>query len=464
MRLHVILAFYLTLMAVMFLVAFVLRAQVRETEIERTEQEVRTYAGTVLNQIGAIGGLQSALTDTMITELHQAALIYEGRILVVDSSLNVLVDTYDMEIGKTLISEEAILSVRGESSTYRSFKERYMELSLPITESVSGTVIGVFLIRISLTDIALLQNTLDRTIGLLLSFIGVVLFVFILIYSRHLTKPLKKISSTIAQVTEGTMEEKVSIHGYYEIEQISDSFNIMLEQLNKIEESRQEFVANVSHELKTPMTSIKVLADSLLMQESVPEPLYREFLTDINEEIERENKIITDLLSLVKLDQKAGVMHIAQVSINDLLEIILKRLKPIAKKQNIEMIYESFRNVLAEVDEVKLSLALSNLIENAVKYNVPGGWVKVSLNSDHKYFYLRVADSGIGIPEEEQAHIFERFYRVDKTRARTTGGTGLGLAITREVVLMHKGTIKLFSRENEGAMFTLRIPLSFIAG
>ena len=287
---------------------------------------------------------------------------------------------------------------------------------------------------------------------------------FVLLYSRRLTKPLQKISGAIAQVIEGGTEAQVTMNVYYEIEQISDAFNLMLQQINKLEKSRQEFVSNVSHELKTPMTSIKVLADSLLMQENVPEELYREFLTDINAEIERENKIITDLLSLVKLDRTDGEMHIAQVSINELLDIILHRLTPIAKQQEIELIYESFRNVIAEVDEVKLSLAISNLIENAIKYNVEGGWVKVSLNADHKYFYIRVADSGIGIPQEEQEHVFDRFYRVDKTRSRETGGSGLGLAIVKNIILMHKGTIKLFSREEEGSMFTVRIPLSFIVG
>lgn len=210
------------------------------------------------------------------------------------------------------------------------------------------------------------------------------------------------------------------------------------------------------------MTSIKVLADSLTMQGEAPAELYREFLSDITDEIERENKIINDLLSLVRLDRKEAEMHIAQVSINELMEIILKRIKPIAKNRNIELVFESFRPVLAEVDEVKLSLAVSNLIENAVKYNVEDGNVRVSLNADHKYFYISVSDSGIGIPEAAQPFVFDRFYRVDKARSRESGGTGLGLAITKSVVLRHKGTIKVYSRENEGTTFTVRIPLNYI--
>ena len=250
--------------------------------------------------------------------------------------------------------------------------------------------------------------------------------------------------------------------GYYESEKISASLNKMVGRMKKLEDSRQEFVSNVSHELKTPITSVKVLAESLLAQEDVPVELYREFMVDINDEIERENKIINDLLALVKLDKTSGDMHIDTISINDLLEQILKRLRPIANKRNIEMIFESFRQVNAEVDEVKLSLAISNLIENAIKYNKDEGWIRVSLNADHKYFYVKVADSGVGIPEDSMDLIFDRFYRVDKARSRETGGTGLGLSIARNAIHMHRGAIKVYSKYGEGTTFTVRIPLSFV--
>ncbi|MDD3142194.1 MAG: HAMP domain-containing sensor histidine kinase, partial [Lachnospiraceae bacterium] len=202
---------------------------------------------------------------------------------------------------------------------------------------------------------------------------------------------------------------------------------------------------------------------SLLLQEKVPNELYKEFMGDITEEIERENKIINDLLSLVKMDRKAADLNIQSVSVNELLELILKRLRPIAALHNIEVVFESFRPVTANVDEVKLTLAISNLVENAIKYNVEEGWVHVSLNADHKYFYVKVADSGMGIPEASQEHIFERFYRVDKSHSREIGGTGLGLAITRNAIVMHRGAIKLYSREGEGTTFTIRVPLTYVA-
>ena len=236
--------------------------------------------------------------------------------------------------------------------------------------------------------------------------------------------------------------------------------NKMLERLKTLDDSRQEFVSNVSHELKTPITSIKVLADSLNGQDDVPVELYREFMHDIVEEIDRESQIINDLLSLVRMDKTAAGLNPVTQNVNELVERVLKRLKPIAEEKNIELVLESFRPVVAEIDEVKITQVITNLVENGIKYNVANGWVRVSVNADHKYFYLTVSDSGIGIPDDCRDKIFERFYRVDKARSRQTGGTGLGLAITKTVVLMHKGAIRVYSKEGEGSTFTVRIPLT----
>ena len=236
----------------------------------------------------------------------------------------------------------------------------------------------------------------------------------------------------------------------------------MIDVIQNQDTARQEFVSNVSHELKTPIASMKVLADSLLSQEGMPEEIYREFLGDITNEIERMTKIINDLLSMVKMDKNTSQMEVVNTSINDLLEQLLKRLRPIAAKRNIELIYESYRPVMADIDETKMSIALNNLIENAIKYNYDDGWVRVTLNADHKFFYVTVQDSGVGIPEDVQDNVFERFYRVDKARSRDTGGTGLGLSLTRSAVLLHRGSIKLYSKEKEGTTFTVRIPLTYV--
>ena len=182
-------------------------------------------------------------------------------------------------------------------------------------------------------------------------------------------------------------------------------------------------------------------------------------MTDIIDEIDRETKIINDLLTLVKTDSQGIQMNFEETDINEMLETIIKTVTPLAKVRNINIEYESFKNVSAEADVVKLSLAISNLVENAVKYNIENGWIKCSLNADNKYFYIKVADSGVGIPEDAKDKVFDKFYRVDKARSRDTGGTGLGLSITRGIVNAHKGTIKLYSESGKGTTFTVKIPL-----
>ena len=321
---------------------------------------------------------------------------------------------------------------------------------------------GVMLVSVSAVDIAETLSEMEQR-GVMLIGSIVVLSVFLAwLLSTILVKPLARVTKAIEDLTDGMLDEEISVPDYTETELITDAFNKMVNRMKILDESRQEFVSNVSHELKTPLTSMKVLADSLVGQQGVPEELYQEFMSDITAEIDRENKIITDLLSLVKMDKKAADVNITHMDINQLLEDILKRLRPIADRRNIDLILDCFRPVDADVDEVKFTLAVSNLVENGIKYNVDDGWVRVSLDADHKYFYITVADSGMGIPEDSIERIFERFYRVDKSHSKEIGGTGLGLAITKSSIAMHHGTIKVFSKEGEGTTFSVRIPLSYI--
>ena len=163
------------------------------------------------------------------------------------------------------------------------------------------------------------------------------------------------------------------------------------------------------------------------------------------------------------MDRAASDLNISQVDINTLVEMIMRRLRPIAEKRDIELVFESIRPVVAEIDEVKITLVLTNLIENAIKYNKEHGWVKVTLDADYQYFTVEVADSGIGIPEDSIEHIYERFYRVDKSHSREIDGTGLGLAITKSAILMHRGSIRVESEEGDGTTFTVKIPLTYIS-
>ena len=430
--------------------------------VELRQMELQEQCRIINNQLTACGYMDNPGSEVMDAELLQFSNIYDGRVLIIDSSLQIIKDTYLLEEGKTVVSAEVIRGFQGMGTTNYSRRHKYVEVTAPAKEA-DGTISGVILVSASVDSLLRIRDTL-QTKGMLIQLaLAAVIVVLSVAASVVLVKPLGKITHSMEDLSKGDVEEIVSVSDYTETKAISDAYNNMIRRIRKQEDSRQEFVSNVSHELKTPLTSMKVLADSLTMQgDQVPVELYREFMEDIAAEIDRENKIINDLLSLVKMDKKNADLNIQSININDLLELILKRLRPIAAKSDIELVFESFRPVVAEVDEVKLTLALSNLIENAIKYNVESGWVHVSLNADHKFFYVKVADSGIGIPEEDQERIFERFYRVDKSHSREIGGTGLGLAITRNAILMHRGAIKVYSKPGEGTTFTVRVPLAYI--
>lgn len=417
--------------------------------------------------------LDSALVKA---ESNRIANGYDGRIEIINRDYIVVSDTYLTDEGKTSISEMVMRSMSGESVSCYNEKEEYLEFALPIaitelttadggevgTKKEKTTILGAIYMRYSTKDVQEYSSTMFNYAVSFDAIMLVLTFIFALFISKHISMPFHRVQRLLADVTTSDASTRVEIAGYTEMRQMGESINHLLDKLGKQEESRQEFVSNVSHELKTPITSMKVLADSLIGQQNVPEELYQEFLIDIGKEIDRENDIITDLLSMVKMDKGKSDLNISQFNINEMVETTLKRLRPIAAAKNIEVVFESFRPVIADVDDMKLSIVISNLVENAIKYNVNDGWVRVSLNADHQYFYLKVSDSGIGISEEDQEKVFERFFRVDKARSRETGGTGLGLAITRRIVLMHKGSIKVHSKEDEGTTFTVRIPLKYI--
>ena len=406
--------------------------------------------------------LNDSSSQTVNSKLEVLSNIYGGRILIVDRDFRIIKDTYGVDEGKTLVSQKVVNCFKGEDAYRYDSDSQKLILAVPVKSPEVNQVQGAMMIMASSSEVTSTIRELEQK-GILIIGIIVVLAIFLgYILSTVLVKPFARVTKAIEDLTDGYQNEEISVPDYTETALITDAFNKMLSRMKTLDESRQEFVSNVSHELKTPMTSMKVLADSLVGQQGVPEELYQEFLSDITEEIDRENKIITDLLSLVKMDKKAADMNITNMNINELLENILKRLRPIADQRSISLILDSFRPVNADVDEVKFTLAISNLVENGIKYNVDEGWVRVTLDADHKDFFVTVEDSGLGIPEESIERIFERFYRVDKSHSREIGGTGLGLAITRSSIAMHHGIIKVSSKEGEGTTFTVKIPLSYI--
>ena len=434
----------------------------REQGIAVRVSAIRTQCSILWNQIIKENYLNDSGSESINSKLELLSNNYGGRILIVDRDFKIVKDTYHVDEGKTLISSKIIRCFKnGEATDYQK-KGQVLELAVPVKSADVPQTQGAMLVTLSLSEVSATMSELEQRGVLILSIIVVLSIFLAYILSTVLVKPLARVTKSIEDLTDGYQNDEISVPDYTETELITDAFNKMLARMKTLDESRSEFVSNVSHELKTPMTSMKVLADSLVGQTGVPEELYQEFMRDITAEIDRENRIITDLLTLVKMDRKTADLKIQHMDINQLLEDILKRLRPIADKRNIDLILDSFRPVEADVDEIKFTSAISNLVENGIKYNVDDGWVRVSLDADHKYFYVTVADSGMGIPEDSLDRIFERFYRVDKSHSREIGGTGLGLAITRSTVAMHHGVIKVFSREGEGTTFSVRIPLSYI--
>ncbi|HIY54903.1 MAG TPA: two-component sensor histidine kinase [Candidatus Dorea merdavium] len=431
--------------------------------VQRRTAEIQNQCAILCDQLSSTGYSGSVASEIIQTELTQLTNIYNGRVMIINDAYQIIEDTYDMDVGKTIVSGDVIRCFQRESTSHYDDRNRYIEVTSPILDSASEKVVGVLLMSVSTDVIADQQTALAGQTWVAWAAAALIVVILAVLAGILMVRPFKRITRSIEAVTEGYEDQYLHEKAYTETRLISEAFNKMLGRMKVLDDSRQEFVSNVSHELKTPLTSMKVLADSLLIQKDAPVELYQEFMRDLSEEIERENKIINDLLSLVKMDKTASVMNIRSENINELVEQILKRLRPIAASRNVEVIFESFRPVTAEVDEMKLSLAISNLVENAIKYNKESGWIHVTLNADHKFFYLEVADSGIGIPQEETEHIFERFYRVDKSHSREIGGTGLGLSIARSAVVMHRGAIKVFSQPGEGTTFTVRIPLTYVA-
>lgn len=443
-----------------------------ERAIRVRTQDATTQLNILSNHLITYNYLNDMSSEAINAELTLLSNLYNGRVMIIDENLKIVKDTYGISEGKTMVSEEVVKCLYGSSSNHYDKVNGFIEITVPIAESIpeadedsekENNIRGVLLTSVSTDTTMSTLDILSNRFVIIYTVIFIVLTALSAALSIILVKPFDRISGEISGIQYGMSYDPLRSKVYLETENIVSSFNRVLEKMKAMDESRQEFVANVSHELKTPLTSVKVLADSLNSQPDAPAELYREFMSDITEEIEREDKIINDLLAMVRLEKGAVKLNVAKADINALVEIILKRLRPIARKKDVSLTLLSNREVTAEVDEVKLSLVLTNLIENAIKYNREQGQVTVTIDADHQYFTIEVADTGIGIPEKDIELIYERFYRVDKSHSRQIGGTGLGLSIAKGAVALHKGVISAVSTEGEGSVFTVKIPLQYKA-
>ena len=384
-----------------------------------------------------------------------------ARIIIVNTDYNVIYDSFRLMRDTYIMDNDIHRIMSGDEAEKMVADAASIEYMFPVVNR-EGYTDDVAVVAVSLKDFNDNKTYLEYRANILICIFLVLGVIAAVVISYTAIRDTREIRRQLLNMKDGFLGQLQKTGLWKETGMVVDNMNGIFAKAQLLEESRQEFVSNVSHELKTPITSMKVLSESILMQENVPVETYREFMNDIVLEIDREAQIISDLLTLVKTDKGSDSLNIERVDINELMEVILKRLTPLAEKRNIEITFESFREVSADIDKVKFTLAISNLIENGIKYNVDGGWIRVSLNADHKNLYIKVADSGVGIPEDCVEHIFERFYRVDKARSRDTGGTGLGLAISKNIIVMHKGIINVYSEPGKGTTFTVRVPMNYV--
>lgn len=393
--------------------------------------------------------------------MNTLAYSLSARVMIVDTDYRVAYDSFRLLKDTYIMNNDIYEIMKGDRDERLVREQSYIEYMFPVVNR-EGYIDDVAVIAVSLESMKNERGYLSYRANILICIFMVIGVLTAFFISYMAVRDTRKIKSQLVNMKDGFLGQISSDGLWREAGSVVDNMNGIFAKSQLLEESRQEFVSNVSHELKTPITSMKVLSESILMQDNVPVEMYREFMNDIVLEIDREAQIISDLLTLVKTDKGSDSLNIERVDINELMEVILKRLTPLAEKRSIEITFESFREVEADIDKVKFTLAISNLIENGIKYNVDGGWIRVSLNADHKNLYIKVADSGVGIPEDCVEHIFERFYRVDKARSRDTGGTGLGLAISKNIIVIHKGIINVYSEPGKGTTFTVRVPMNYV--
>ncbi len=427
-------------------------------ELKEVEDGAKMRSGEILDVLEAEGMEAAANNVRLEYKVEDYANEQQGRVLVIGRDYMVLMDSSGKNENSYLINDNLMDLMKGNTDEIRYDTSNSLVIMTPVVSN--DMVVGAVIYKASTVEA---KDNIKSQVTLSLIVFAIILVVDIIairFISHRAVKDINDVNEKIMHTALGNLQDRLpEDEGFIEVQVLAENYNDVLERLATIDQTRSEFVSNVSHELKTPITSMKVLAESVTQNEAATVDDYKEFMVDIVDEIDRETKIINDLLTLVRTDSKQDEMNFDEADINEMIETIVKTVKPLANQRAIKLSYDSFREVKARVDAVKLSLAISNLIENAVKYNVDNGWISVSLNADKEYFYIKVADSGVGIPEDAKDRVFDRFYRVDKARSRDTGGTGLGLSITRSIVNAHKGTIKLYSESGKGTTFTVKIPL-----
>ena len=389
------------------------------------------------------------------------------RFMIVDKEAVVQIDTKGQQNGmlfNPVVITDVLIGTKTSSESYpdpnellknKSAAYMYVDAINYENERIGALVM--------LTDAQSLHSSLGRIRRDTITWavlIAVAVFILSLFVSNMFTKPIAALGAGIERMSKSDFSYRVKIKGRNEFAQLAIAFNMMCERLEQLDRSREQFVSNASHELKTPLSTMKILIETILYQEGGFEPaVLNELLTDINKEIDRLNTIISDLLALAHVDSGEADIKYEPVILNELLIDCMEKLYPLARERRIDLSITGRDQVTALCDRHRIMQVMYNLIDNAIKYTQRGDHVRAELTRAGKHAVLRVMDTGIGISKDDILHIFERFYRVDRARSRETGGTGLGLSIVKQIVALHRGNVSVTSEPGKGSTFTVELPL-----
>lgn len=427
-------------------------------------------------------GISDYISDADVAMLYDSAVEYSqkmsGRALVVDANSVVQIDAFSTLNGQSLNYPEINSVLYGGSNSGYGFHKtlqknertgfaRLWNDVFPAYDwtvyyvsrltDADGALYGAVVLSTSIQDVKESVASIRSQTLIVLVIVGVAILFAASLIARSITRPITELTRVIRRMGRGEFDLRVKVRGKSEVDELGRTFNDMSERLENTEKFRNEFVSNASHEIKTPLATMKILIESLLYQEHMDEAVTRDFLGDVNSEIDRLNLVISDLLKMVKFDQKEEELNIEQVDVRAVCEDVIKRLRPIAGQKGIAIQPELYGSSI-QADPIKLEQVVFNIVENAIKYTDGEGTVNVGCTMQGGHALITVSDQGIGIPEKDIAHIFDRFYRVDKARARSTGGTGLGLSIVDKIVKLHGGRIEVESTENVGTTFRIYLP------
>lgn len=422
----------------------------------------------------------NAQMDEVERLLDAASADLGGRMMVLDQSGKVQADSLRERNGSRMeVRETAAILAQGEKNAYgvhalkgdapaawnvlrllQPFDQEAQWLAYCTAALVSdGATVGVLLYSSPIQE--MMQRVFHLQDQMILYFLiaAAAALIIALVFSRIITRPIVSLTRSIQRMGRGDFSVRVPVHGSGELRRLSETFNTMSEKLEMLDQSRNQFVSNASHELKTPLATMKILLESIIYQPEMEADMRTEFLTDINKEIDRLNMVIGDLLTLVSMDSKTMRLNRTTFSLAQLVQDTAHMLHLMLEKRHQELKLQLSDRCEMYADSAKLTHVIYNLMENASKYTQEGGTIRVRLIRSGRDAILTVSDNGPGIPKEDQAHIFDRFYRVDKARSRETGGTGLGLSIVHQMVLMHGGNVSVESEEGSGATFTVELPI-----